>query len=160
MILTTWRVVKKGHPAKDPFSGEGARKYGGRWNSAGIPMVYTSDSIALATLEIFIHMDHQSDFGKFVIFPARFDRALVTEPENFPPGWETHPVSHLSMKFGDAWVKQSKTPVLKVPSAVVPYEFNYLFNPMQGDFEQVQIQDPFPYFLDPRLSWKKNKAQT
>ena len=159
MTLTAWRVVKRGHAAKDPFSGEGAKKYGGRWNSPGIPMVYTSDSIALATLEIYIHMDHQSDFGKFVIFPARFDTALVTEPENIPPGWDTYPVSDVSMKFGDAWAKQGKTPVLKVPSAVVPFEFNYILNPLHPDFEQIQIKESFPYFLDTRLVLKKKEAQ-
>ncbi len=148
--VQVWRLVKERH-IETAFDGEGARLYGGRWNSAGLPMVYTSASLALATLETLVHLDPAGPVPRFVAFGVWVLPSQVeTLPLDDPAGVTRYSLSH-SRAIGDRWLKSGRCIGLWVPSAVVPFEQNLLLNPLHPDFERLELSDPIPFPFDPRL---------
>jgi RES domain-containing protein len=148
-MLQVWRIVKEKHAAT-AFSGEGARLYGGRWNSAGTAMVYTSATKALAALETLVHLNPPVLF-KYVVIPIRFDEALVERVKGLPAGWMEQPPPRSVQVIGDAWVRERRSAVLEVPSVIVPGEFHYLLNPVHADFRKVAMGKAEVFAFDPRL---------
>jgi RES domain-containing protein len=146
----SYRIVKARH-ANSAFDGEGARIAGGRWNSPGVAMVYTAGSIALAALEMLVHLERSELLAAYVIFTCTFDPALVSEPDALPSDWRSSPAPAASRRVGDAWVLEGRSAVLLVPSAVVEEEHNYVLNPRHRDFEKIQVSQPRPFRFDPRL---------
>lgn len=149
MEIRAYRLIKK-ERIKTALDGEGARRFGGRWNSIGIPMVYTSDSVALATLEIFVHLPSYHLLSEYYYIRLSFDSNLVMDAK-LKKGWEARPVSKVSQSIGDQWIKKMQTPVLKVPSVIVPDGGNYLININHPDYGQIITQEAKPLKFDPRL---------
>jgi RES domain-containing protein len=147
-----WRIVKT-RVAADAFSGEGARLYGGRWNSSGVAMVYTAASISLATLELLVHLDNTSVLPSYSICPVDFDDSLVTilDPATLPSDWRQSPPPTSLQIIGDEWISRSSSVLLRVPSAVIENESNYLINPAHTDFKKLVIGAMEAFKLDPRL---------
>ena len=147
-----WRIVKKRH-AGTAFDGEGARLYGGRWNSPGVAAVYASESRALATLEVLAGLQTNSPLPGYVLIPAEFEDALVVTIElaELPGEWRDNPPPSSTQRIGDRWVARGESAVLRVPSALVPREWNYLFNPGHPDFPSVLVGEQEPLAIDPRL---------
>ena len=147
-----WRIVKERH-ANDAWDGEGARLYGGRWNSPGVPAVYASESRALATLEVLAGLQTNSPLPAYVLIPAEFDDSLVLEVElkEVPADWRTHPPPPSTQQLGDVWIGEGRSAVLRVPSALVPKESNYVLNPRHPDFSAIRIGEAEPISIDPRL---------
>jgi RES domain-containing protein len=145
-----WRIVKKKHAAT-AFTGEGAAKAGGRWNSRGVLVVYTSGTRSLATLENLVHLNPPLIF-KYVAIAVKFDDALVEvyPVRNLPADWRTEPPPPSTKAVGDAWVKAARSAVLALPS-VISGETNYLLNPAHPDFKKIIIGKPDPFVFDPRL---------
>jgi RES domain-containing protein len=150
--IRSWRVVKETY-GREAFSGEGALKFGGRWNSIGTPMVYTSESLSLATLEILTGGISMPLLGRFVKIPVDFDESMIERlaMESLPKEWRNYPPSIKTQKIGDTWAQESKSVVLKVPSVVIKEEFNYLINPGHPDFKKTSIGKPEAFSFDPRL---------
>ena len=146
-----WRIVKAKHAAT-AFSGDGAAKTGGRWNSRGVPVVYASSTKSLAALETLVHLNPPVPF-KYVAFRIHFDAALVEKlPRNrLPADWQTEPPASSGKAIGDAWVRSMRSPVLEVPSVIISGEPNYLLNPAHQDFKRLSIGKPEPFTFDPRL---------
>lgn len=127
------------------MSGVGAHLAGGRWNSPDRYAVYTSGNLSLAMLELLVHID---DADKFRATPHVYhsvsfpDNAVATlQQHDLPEGWDTRPESAASQVAGDEWLDSLVTPVLAVPSVIVPPEFRYdpayltyVINPMHPDF--------------------------
>lgn len=149
MENTAFRVVKKNFKTSG-FDGEGARLNGGRWNSRGIPVVYTSDSLALCLLEIFVHLPSYELLDDYVYITVKFETGLVLDAP-LPGGWDDRPVSKISQFIGDQWIKEGKSPVFKVPSVLMPDGFNYLINIHHPDFSRIRIGESHPLHFDPRL---------
>lgn len=126
------------------FSGEGAKLFGGRWNSVGTSVVYTSESIALATLELYVHLDRDVNLKKYSVFPVEFPAEFVKELASLPEGWNHDPISPSSMEAGDLWARENSAPVLKVPSVIVPSEYNYILNPHHPDFQNIKLSSYSP----------------
>jgi RES domain-containing protein len=147
-----WRIVKNRH-AEKAFDGEGARLYGGRWNSPGVAVVYGSESRALATLEVLAGLQTNSPLLEYVLIPAEFEDSLVVvvELEELPADWSRNPPPPSTQQLGDDWIASGASVVLKVPSALVPQESNYLFNPRHPAFSEVRIGQPQRLAMDPRL---------
>ena len=82
MIVSAWRIVKRKH-AKNAFTGEGARIFGGRWNTPGVPLIYTAASQSLAVLEILVHLEAPELLQKYVILEAQIEESLITDVDNF-----------------------------------------------------------------------------
>jgi RES domain-containing protein len=152
MKLRAWRVVKRKHKG-DAFSGEGALKYGGRWNSIGTPVVYTSESLSLATLEILTGGISLQLLGSYVRIPVDFDVSLIESLDlaGLPRGWANYPPSTKTQRIGDNWAHESRSAVLRVPSVVIKEEFNYLINPFHRDFKKISIGVPEGFSFDKRL---------
>ena len=143
-MITAWRLVREKRAA-DAFLGEGARLYGGRWNHRGTPMVYVADSKAAHALL------------RFVFFRVEIpDDDIAVEslpPHQIPSNWREEPPPHETKDVGTAWVHSAPSPVLRVPSVIVPIENNYLLNPRHPDFTKIRIGEPEPFSFDPRV-WK------
>ncbi|MCX5662807.1 MAG: RES family NAD+ phosphorylase [Planctomycetota bacterium] len=152
MSVKAWRIVKGKHAAK-AFTGEGARLAGGRWNSPGVAMVYASGSAALAMLEMLVHLQSEELLNRYVTFEISFGEALVRTlaPADLPRNWRSSPAPSSLQRIGDAWIASSASAVLRVPSAVVPAEPNYLLNPAHPDFSRIALGPKRPARFDPRL---------
>jgi RES domain-containing protein len=147
-----WRIVKEKH-AKTAFSGEGARIFEGRWNSGGVRMVYCSEHLSLAALEILVHTQPVTIRDKFRVFRVSWDEKMMTtiDLKKLPKGWNAQPPGLISKKIGDEWVRSGSSVVLGVPSVVVPSERTFLLNPKHRDFGKIKIKDTGSFYLDPRL---------
>jgi RES domain-containing protein len=150
-MIRAWRIVREARAA-EAFNGEGARQYGGRWNSPGVAAVYTSEHQSLAALEMLVHLQPRGSL-RFVVFPVEFAEELVERlPDSaLPPYWRAEPPGAATMKIGDAWARSARTVALAVPSVVVPQETNYLLNPLHSAFSQIRVGKPLDFSFDPRL---------
>jgi RES domain-containing protein len=151
-VLSAWRIVKAEF-VDDAFNGEGAFRYAGRWHSQGTRIVYTAESVSLATLEILVHMRSRGAVPAYALIPCWFHEALVEELDvtQLPANWNAAVSPQELRVHGDQWAANLISPVLKVPSAVTLSEFNYLLNPEHPDFSSVEIGDARPFRLDVRL---------
>ena len=152
MAVTAWRIVKARLAAR-AFDGEGARVEGGRWNSPGTPVVYTSQSAALATLELLLHLGQGSILAAYVLIPCTFDEAVVSrlDRKRLPRNWRSYPAPPELQLIGDEWVKSGGSAVLEVPSAVIDTDSNYLLNPRHVDYQAIRTMHPQPFEFDLRL---------
>jgi len=146
-----WRIVKEKHSAT-AFSGEGAARTGGRWNSRGVPVVYTSYTKSLAALESLVHLNPPVLFT-YAAIRIQVDNELieVLPAKALPPDWQTEPPPPSTKAIGDAWAREARSAVLAVPSVIVSGEPNYLLNPAHPDFKKISIGKPEPFAFDPRL---------
>jgi RES domain-containing protein len=146
-----WRIVKAKHAAT-AFSGDGAAKTGGRWNSRGVPVVYASSTKSLAALETLVHLNPPVPF-KYVAFRLQFDDTLIENvPLNrLPADWRVEPPPPSTKAIGDAWLREVRSAVLALPSVIVPGELNYLLNPAHPAFKKISISKPERFAFDPRL---------
>jgi RES domain-containing protein len=148
-----WRIVKAARAAT-AFDGEGARLYGGRWNSPGHALVYTAENVSLAALELLVHLQESALLASYALLPATFPAAAVTalDAAALPARWKTWPAPARLRQLGDAWLAEGRSAVLAVPSAVVPAERNYLLNPAHPDFRKVTLGAPQRFAFDRRLA--------
>jgi RES domain-containing protein len=151
-VATAWRIVKRRH-ARTAFDGEGARLYGGRWTSPGRRAVYSSATIALATLEMLVHLGSVEVLAAYTLFEVSFSDDLVQrlDPKRLPANWKAYPAPDELRALGDTWLDAGHTPILRVPSAIVGVEFNYVLNPDHKQFRRITIGPARPYRIDRRL---------
>ncbi len=142
---------------KNDLSGHGAEITGGRWNSKGIPVVYTSSSRALCMVEIAVHTPLgclPTDFFMVEIgIPDNLQIIEVFEDE-LPQNWQSFGFKQITQAIGDGFIKEKKALVLKVPSAVVQGDFNYLINPGHKDIGSISIIKTRAFGFDERLFGK------
>lgn len=135
---------------KDDLTGEGAFKYGGRWNSPGSRMVYTSSRRSLAMLEILVHWHRPIPPPDYVVVVLFIPDALVGKNLLYTiPDWRQE--QHWSRQEGDSWLRDRTSLLLRVPSVVVPAESNFLLNPLHPDANSVKVVDVEPFSFDKRL---------
>lgn len=149
--MISWRLVHEKF-ASTAFDGEGARLYGGRWNRRGQKMVYTSGAISLATLELLAGLPSIKILDAYVCIPVDIPSEIVLDVEALPGGWDSIPAGSVSKDIGSAWIQEDLSPVLRVPSVIIPSEMNYLFNPVHSDFGRLKIGEPRAFRFDPRFS--------
>lgn len=147
-----WRLCKAKWAAT-ALSGVGAAEFPGRWNTGGQKIVYTASSQALAALEMLAHVEDGGYLRRahFVIISVDIPEALVQIPKRLPARWSALPPNRASRKFGDRFLTAALLPAMRVPSAVVPDEFNYLLNPLHPGFDKFEIGKPERFRFDPRL---------
>ncbi len=150
--ITAWRITSEKY-AETVFSGKGAKEYGGRFNRPGTPVVYTSESISLATLELLAKAGGRRRLSDRIVLPVAFDepQVIAYEGKDLPEGWDARPYGPASQQVGDQWIESEASVVLRVPSVVVPAECNYLINPGHPEFGELEIGEPRPLDRDPRL---------
>jgi RES domain-containing protein len=150
-MLTVWRIATARF-AEYSFSGEGARRYGGRWNRKGIPVVYTAGTQSLAFLETLVQ--DQPLRARYVMIPAQIPTELEIERvrvNELPSSWRDHPAVEELRNIGSNWATGLSSAVLAVPSPVIPAEANYLINPRHPGFAEISIGEPQELVTDLRL---------
>jgi RES domain-containing protein len=153
--MIVFRLAKAKY--SNDLSGRGAEKSGGRWNSRGIAMVYTSETRALCTTEVAVH----TPLG---ILPKEYVLVSINIPDDIkihtlsvkslPSDWNSIPHSGTTQDLGDLFVSSNNFAVMKVPSAVVPGDFNFLINPSHPKAVKVKIVEVVPFDFDQRLFLK------
>lgn len=153
MKIVAWRIIHRSF-AKIAFTGEGARRFAGRWNSPGRPVIYTAQSQALAALEILVHLDSEKLLRHYLAIPVTIPPHLIERlsPFSLPKNWRAYPASRGTQAIGDAWLARAPSPVLQVPSVVIPSESNFLLNPAHSHFYKLRLGKPVPFLLDSRLT--------
>jgi RES domain-containing protein len=151
-LISAWRITKQKH-ARSAFTGEGAKLYGGRWNSPKRLVVYTAESRALALAEILVHLESAGVLSRYVVFRVEIDESYIAHLDwrDLPKNWRAEPAPKRLQRLGDQWLDSSKSVVLRVPSAIVGGEFNYLLNPLHPNFPKLRIHDPERFSIDKRL---------
>lgn len=152
-------IVYKGSKAKYYSNhlkdyGIGASIYGGRWNSVGVNMIYTAESISLVILEILVHLSNNQIPDDYRLLAFNIPDDLFIEHINFPSlpeNWNDFPSPDELRQIGDNFVKDGKNPVLKVPSAVAQNSYNYLINPNHVDLIKMSLISVSELRIDPRL---------
>ena len=150
--MRIWRICRKRY-AGAAYAGEGARLYGGRWNSKGVKMVYTSTSLALAALETFVNLEPKLRPDDLVSIEAELADRLRTErldPKSLPSDWYQRRDESLR-HFGDDWIRKANSTALYVPSAAIAGEWNVLLNPAHPDFGQLRFHEPKDFEFDLRM---------
>jgi len=159
--MVVWRICLR-ERALRAFRGEGARLYGGRWNLPGLAIVYCAESMALACLEVLVHVDPEDLPNELAAVSCEIPntvRILRLEASELPVDWREYPAPESLRSIGQQWFQRKQFSVLSVPSAVIPAERNYLLNPLHPDFGKVVIRQPEPFSLDPRL-WRARRSTT
>jgi RES domain-containing protein len=135
------------------LTGLGPKTYGGRWNYKGIPAVYTSESRALAALEFLVHVKTRTPDNLKIATISISDSIVPLEfrMATLPKGWRDHPPPIKLAEMGTDWLKSIKSLLLRVPSAVIPNEFNIIINPVHTDMKYVKITHVEDFTYDKRL---------
>ena len=135
------------------LTGEGARRYGSRWNPKGVPMVYTASTLSLAALETLVHFAIETSPLDYVALTICVPDDAVERvvDKQLPPDWHTTPAPAACQELGARWAARARSLGLAVPSAVVPSENNILLNPLHPDFAKVTLEKQEPFLFDSRL---------
>jgi RES domain-containing protein len=149
--VLTWRITRSLHTALD---GEGARRFGGRWNSPGVAVVFTSTHLSLAALEYLVHIDIDEVPDDLVALgveiPDDAGEHRLT-PSDLPATWQDMLYSAECRAIGDPWAQDRQSLLLRVPSVIIPEEDNLLINPAHPDAEAVRVVSERSFSYDPRL---------
>jgi RES domain-containing protein len=150
--VRTYRIVKSKYAAT-AFDGEGARRFGGRWNSPGVAMVYTSATLSLAVLEILVQLQTEAVLSAYVVYTVEISNQQIEilDRSRLSPRWRSFPAPAELRALGDDWTRRATSVALRVPSAVLGTEDNYLLNPLHPAFARLKITGPEPLDVDTRL---------
>lgn len=158
-MLTAYRLIKSEY-TDSPLSPEGAKKFGGRWNSKGTPLVYMGTSASLVTLEVLVHLHHEEAMATYFLCTAELPENLVQglPQSDLPPDWKDDPSPASTAAIGDQWVERGEALALLVPSSIIPIENNILINPSHPAFpdfaKSIRIT---PFEIDERLLTPSDK---
>ena len=148
------RLIKTRHRA-DVWTGEGARRFGGRWNRKGDAAVYAASSASLAALETLVHLGRVEVLrASYTLFAVELDDALVEslDPVDLPGDWARQPAAPSTAELGSRWLTENRAFALRVPSVVVPEEGVLLLNPGHAAFaDLVATATELAFAFDPRL---------
>lgn len=148
-----YRIVQA-HWAATALDGEGARRYGGRWNSPGIAAVYLAESRALAALEILVHAPREALMLDWILIEIEIPDSMIERvpPAKLPHHWRLHPSSQIAQVFGSRWLRDYQNLALRLPSAVIPEESSLLVNPLHPDMRTLKPGKPRAFSFDSRLA--------
>lgn len=149
--MLVYRISRTNH-AND-LSGEGARLFGGRWNPVGVPCIYTSENRALAILEYSANVSLYDIPRSLSITIFQIPDASWKEfnEKELPGNWKQDPLPMETMQFGGELLEAKTDLVLKIPSAVLPQEYNYIINPLHPDMHFIKIIEVIDFVYDVRI---------
>ena len=149
--MVVFRLGKTQH--SQDLSGLGAKLFGGRWNSVGTSCLYTSQSRALSLLEYSVNVSISN-------IPPALSMTVIEIPDNYimevnlkdlPENWRSSPTPSATKIFGTNLLNLGNSPVLKIPSAIIPQEFNFLLNSAHADSKNFKILSVEAFVYDIRL---------
>ena len=144
--MVLWRISRH----RD-LSGTGGLRAGGRWHLAGQPVVYLSENPAAALLEVCVHTaanDVPPEFTLLKVVGPEVEVALIEEA-SLPQSWQSR--FDITRRLGTDWLQRRETILLKLPSAIVPHTWNFLFNPQDPDAGRFAIAEALRYPFDSRI---------
>jgi RES domain-containing protein len=147
--MIVYRIAKARY--KNDISGIGAKLYGSRWNAIGVPMLYAAESISLAVLETLVHLQEPEIPTEYWLLKIQVPDQEITviELSRLKKKWQED--ESYTQFIGSEFIKNNQSSILKVPSAVIPEEFNYLVNPLHKNFNKTQILQTAAFNFDTRL---------
>lgn len=153
-MIAAFRIVRA-ELARELWSGVGGLHVDGRWHSRGRRVVYTSQSLSLAQLEVLVHITDRRQMPPLVyatvLIPNEV-RVGSVAPDELPAAWrQFSPYSATTQLIGTRWLTEARSAVLQVPSAISEQEWNYLLNPVHPDFGQLRLAAATPFAMDPRV---------
>lgn len=151
--MDLWRICRSRH-ATSAFSGSGAEKTGGRWNFKGHAVVYCSENLSLASLELFVHISPAILPKDLVSLRGAIPDSVSIErikEKELPKNWRTYPAPPDLQTIGTNWLAACSSLVLIVPSAINPVENNLLLNPTHPDIKKLKVFKGKPFHFDPRM---------
>jgi RES domain-containing protein len=148
-LTRLYRILRRPY-AKTPLDGEGAYHFGGRWSSPGTRVVYTAEHLSLAMIEYFVHIDRDDPPKDLVVVTAEVPDGVSRTsiaPRQLPPTWRHNPPPAELTRIGDRFIREHRSAILIVPSAIAPAESNWLINPLHAEFSKIRVHsiDPFAY---------------
>ena len=155
-MITAWRLAapEYAQTAEQLMSGEGARRYGGRWNSVGRAAVYLGESLSLAGMELLVHLKAEGVLETYRRMPVFIPERLVMHvgEDQLPPEWARPRLHPVTQEIGDRWIDRQWSTVLQVPSAVVGGETNFVVNARHAGFDAITTGPISTFRCDPRLA--------
>jgi RES domain-containing protein len=142
--VVLWRISRHAD-----LSGAGGLRAGGRWHSPGQPIVYLSESPSAALLEVCVHTAANDIPPDFTLLRIEGPDRVIPSVKKLPNGWQLHP--KITRDLGSAWLRERTTVLLRVPSAIVPMTWNFLFNPLHRDARRFRIVEMLTYPFDGRI---------
>ena len=135
------------------LSGEGALRFGGRWNRPGGPAVYLGSSLALASMELLVHLKASDVLRTYRKMPVFIPERLVMhiKEDELPNDWAEPGLHPITQDIGDRWLEGAESSVLQVPSAVVMGETNFIVNPEHAEFRELDAGPVSDFSYDRRL---------
>jgi RES domain-containing protein len=151
-MASAWRIVRVSR-ANTAFTGEGPWRFGGRWNSPGVRVVYVSEHQSTAAFEVFANRVPFILDAKYKAFRLEWPDSLteIFSTKKLPANWRISPPPAETMEIGDRWVQERRSAVLALPSAISPADTNFLLNPAHPSFKRIRIHPPINFDFDPRL---------
>ena len=147
--MLVYRITKAMYADRLVASGGAAR-----WNSRGQFVIYTAATRALACLENVVHRGSEglsSTFRVMVIDIPDTVRFETIDPQTLPEDWIDYQQYKTCQPLGGEWLNSNRSAVLRVPSAIIPNEWNYLLNPAHPDFSSIRLLQTEPFIFDPRI---------
>ncbi len=160
--MRVWRICRAPYTA-EAFSGEGARRFGGRWNSRGVPMVYTSSSLSLAAIELFVHLEPGLAPNDLVYLSAVLpegEPGRTIDSAELPADWWADSATaggRTARQLGDAWIGARSSLAMLVPSVPIRAEWNVLINPLHPRMSELRIEPAQPFVFDARMFQQKEQ---
>jgi len=150
--MNLYRITREKYSSD--LSGEGARLYGGRWNSKGNAVLYTSQHASLAALEVLVHSPIRmlpSDLVLVKLFVDHAAEPQIISAEGLGRDWKSYPAPIFLKETGDSWIQSRSSLLMKVPSVIIPEEFNVLVNSGHPAIETISVKSIKPFRFDQRL---------
>lgn len=147
MILYRFAALRYSHD----LSGEGAKLFGGRWNSKGIPVVYASLTVSLSLLEMLIHSSSYDEIKSNMLVSIEVPGSAADKiaAPGLTKNWQSD--IEYCRYIGDAWLLSKKSLLMKVPSVIIPDEYNMLINPAHPSFKKITIASVKKFHFDTRM---------
>lgn len=150
--MRLFRLEEASRPsAAEAFSGLGGLYASGRWHTQGYRVIYTSESVALASLERLVHAHSMRALTGLNYFEVAIPDHLVEQAQDLPADWNAEPAARTARAYGDRWLKELRSVGLRLPSAIVPVEYNCMINPAHPAFDLSWVRGPVRFDYDPRI---------
>jgi len=154
--MRAYRIAKAidSNRGAEIMAGEGGLRGSARWHTKGRPIIYTATSQALATLEIAVNLKKLRVIPAYRVLEVEVPDNLVVSIDEtmLPPGWDRKDGEPLlARSIGDRWLAHQVSAGLRIPTSVIPKEYNILLNPVHPEFAQVTFGDPLDFPFDPRI---------
>lgn len=157
--MIVYRIEREKHLETTLLGIGASMSKGYRWNSFNTRLVYTAESRALATLEVSVHLDLSEDLpnDRYYVEIDIPDEITIFEVniDDLPEDWDSKPPTITTQTIGDDFINYNEAAILKVPSSIVPQEFNYLINPNHSDSSKIKVIKTYRMSFDSRFKLEK-----